>query len=69
MPKSVERHNAVVARAVDPDQSVFLIHFVGNIPKPLLVLAEHFSDEGDGPNMMNRIHPATAAGSFRRQLR
>src|SRR5580704_11394939 len=50
-----ERHNAIVARAIDPDQSVLLIHFVGDVPQPVLVLAEHFSDEGNGADMMNLV--------------
>src|SRR5262249_26587122 len=50
-----ERHNAVVARTIDPDQSVLLIHFIGDVPKPVLVLAEHFGDEGDGADMMNLV--------------
>jgi hypothetical protein len=50
-----ERHDAVVARAVDPDQSIFLIHFVGDVPQPVLALAEHFGDAGDGVDMMNLV--------------
>ena len=61
-----ERHNAVVTRAVDPDQSVLLIHFVGDVPQPVLILAEHFGDAGDGVDMMNLVdrgqgHAAAAA--------
>lgn len=50
-----ERHDAVAAWPVDPDQAVLLIHFVGNVPQPVFVLAEHFGDEGDGTNMMNLV--------------
>jgi hypothetical protein len=56
-PKVGERHNAVVAWTIDLDQSVLLIHFVGHVPQPVLVLAEHFGDEGDGPNMMTPPGP------------
>src|SRR6185437_7117479 len=50
-----ERHDAVVARAIDPDQSVLLIHFVGDVPQPVLVLTEHVGDAGDGVDMMNLV--------------
>src|SRR6185437_6777609 len=50
-----ERHDAVVARAIDPDQSVLLIHFVGDVPQPILVLPEHFGDTGDGVDMMDLV--------------
>src|SRR4051812_24638579 len=50
-----ERHDAVVARAVDPDQPVLLIHFVGDVPQPVLVLTEHVGDAGDGVDMMNLV--------------
>ena len=53
MPKSV---NAMTlsshAGAVDPDQAVLLIHFIRDVPQPVLVLAEHFGDAGDGADMM-----------------
>src|SRR6478736_8170642 len=50
-----KRHDAIVTRAVYPDQSVLLMHFVGHIPQPVLVLAEHLGDAGDGVDMMNLV--------------
>src|SRR6185437_1885539 len=61
-----ERHNAVVAWAIDPDQSVLLIHFVGDVPQPVLVLAKHFSDASNCSDMMNfigRCHVQAAAAT------
>jgi hypothetical protein len=48
-------HDAVVTKTVDPDQPVLLIHFVGDVPQPVLVLAEHFGDARDGADMMNFV--------------
>src|SRR4029078_12260471 len=64
--KVSERHNAVVAWAIDPDQSVLLIHFVGDVPQPVLVLAKHFSDASNCSDMMNfvgRCHVQAAAAT------
>ena len=30
-----ERHDALIARAVDPDQAILLIHFGGDVPQPV----------------------------------
>ena len=48
-----ERHDSVITRSIDPDQAVFLVHFVGNVPQPLLILPEHFGDAGDGVDVVN----------------
>ena len=50
-----ERHDAVVAWAINPDQSVLLIHFIGDVAQPVFILAEHFRNEGDGADMMNLV--------------
>lgn len=50
-----ERHDAVVAYTVDPDQSVLLVHFVGNVPQLLLVLSEHFRDAGYGVDVVDLV--------------
>ena len=41
--------------AVDPEQAVLLVHFVCNIPKPILVLTEHLGDTGNGAYMMDLV--------------
>jgi hypothetical protein len=43
-----ERHDAVVAWTVDPDQAVLMVHFVGDVPRPILGLAEHPGNAGNG---------------------
>ena len=48
-----ECHDGGVAYTIDPDQAVFLVHFVGNVPQPLLILPEHFGDAGDGVDVVN----------------
>lgn len=54
--KASEGDNAIVARVVDPDQAALRIHFVGNVPHRVLILAEHFGDAGDGVDMMNLVN-------------
>jgi hypothetical protein len=56
----------VVARTVDPDQAVLLVHFVGDVRQPVLVLAEHLGDAGDGVDVVDFVdrrprHAAAAA--------
>src|SRR6202049_2760575 len=53
-----EGHDALLTRAVDPDQAVLLVHFAGDVPQPVLVLAEHFGDAGDGSNMVDLVDRA-----------
>ena len=48
-----ERHDAVVAGPVNPDQSIFLIHFVGDVPKLVLIFAEHRRHAGDGNDVVD----------------
>ena len=50
-----ERHHARVARAVDPDQAVLLVHFGGHVAQPVLILSEHFRDPGDGVDVVNLV--------------
>ena len=50
-----ERHNAVVAGPVDPDQSIFLIHFVSDVPEPVLIFAEHCRHAGDGDDVVDFV--------------
>jgi hypothetical protein len=46
--------DTIVARTVDPDQAVLLVHFVGHVPQPALVLAEHLGNAGNGVvNLVN----------------
>ena len=35
-----ERHDAVFSDAVDPEQAILGVHFAGDVPQPVLVLAE-----------------------------
>jgi hypothetical protein len=49
---------------VDPDQAVLLVHFVGDVPRPVLVQAGHFGDAGDGVDVVDIVgwgRPTTAA--------
>jgi hypothetical protein len=57
MPKSVKAMT-LSSPAVDPDQAVLLVHFAGDVPQPVLVLAEHFGDAGDGMNMVDLVDRA-----------
>ena len=50
-----EGHDAFLTRAVDPDQAVLLIHFVGDVPQPIFVFAEHRRDTGDGVDVMDLV--------------
>jgi hypothetical protein len=60
-----EGHDALVARATDPDQAVLLVHFAGDVPQPVLILTKHFGNAGDGMDVMNLVdlgHDQAAAG-------
>jgi hypothetical protein len=41
-------HDLFVARAIDPDQSVFGLHLAGDLRGPVFVFAEFDSDAGNG---------------------
>lgn len=43
-----ERHDGVVTGAVDPDDAVLDVHFVGDLVQPIFVFAEVLGDAGDG---------------------
>ena len=55
MPKSVNAMTLSSPGAVDPDQTVFLVHFTGDVLQPLLVLAEHRGDAGDGLDVVDLV--------------
>ena len=50
-PKICERHDAFVAWPIDPDKSILLIHFIGNVAQPVLVFTEHLGDTRNGIDM------------------
>ena len=50
-----ERQDAFIADAIDPDDAVLDLHFVGDVPQPILVLAELFGDAGDRGDVMDLI--------------
>ena len=50
-----KRHDAVISDAIDPDDAVLGIHFVGHVPQPVFVFAEVLSDTSDGGDMMNLV--------------
>lgn len=43
-----ERHDAVFSDAVDPDDAILDVHFIGHVVQPVLVFAESLGDTGDG---------------------
>lgn len=53
IPKSV--NDALVAWTVDPDQPVLLIHFVGYVAQPVLVLPEHLGDAVYGVDVVDFV--------------
>ena len=50
-----KRHDAVFSNAIDPDDAVLGIHFVGDAVQPVFVFAEVLSDTGDGGDVMNLV--------------
>src|SRR2546426_5746913 len=57
-----ERHDAVFADAIDPDDAVLRIHSIGDIPQPVLVFTEILcdaTDRGDGMNFVD-VHDYAA---------
>ncbi len=56
MPKSVNCHDAVGTWTVDPDQAVLFVHFVGDVPQPVLVFPEQFGDASDGVDMVDLVN-------------
>ena len=43
-----ERQDPVFSDAIDPDDTVFDFHFIGDVPQPILVFSEIPGDLGDG---------------------
>ena len=59
-----ERLDAIFSDAIDPDETVLDLHFTGDIPQPVFVLAEvrgHTSDGGDVMNLVDVHDYATRA--------
>ena len=54
-PEVGKRYYAVFSDAIDPDDAVLGIHFVGDVMQPVFVFAEIFSDTGDGGDVMNLV--------------
>ena len=50
-----ERHDAVIADAVDPDDAVLDLHFGGNIPQPIFVFAKFGGDTTDRGDVMDLV--------------
>jgi hypothetical protein len=40
---------------VDPDQAVFWLHAIGDVPEPVFIFAEFLGDKGDGFDGINLI--------------
>jgi arginyl-tRNA synthetase len=50
-----ERLDTVFSDAIDPDDAILDLHFVGDVPQPVFVLAEILGDTGDGGDVMNLV--------------
>jgi len=50
-----KRHYAIFFDAIDPDDAVLGIHFVGDVVQPVFVFAEVLSDTGDCGDVMNLV--------------
>ena len=50
-----ERHDAVFADPVDPDDAILGFHFVGDVDQPVLVFAEILGDAIDGVDVMDLV--------------
>jgi len=47
-PEVGERHDALVADAMDPDDAIFRFHLHGDVKEPVLIFAKFLGDEVDG---------------------
>jgi hypothetical protein len=47
-----KRHDAVFSNAVDPDDAILSVHFIGDVPQPIFVFAEVLSDASDCGDVM-----------------
>src|SRR5271165_917489 len=50
-----KRYYAVFSDAIDPDDAVLGIHFVGDVAQPVFVFAEVLSNTGNGGDVMNLV--------------
>lgn len=50
-----ERYYAVVSDAIDPDDAILGVHFIGDVPQPIFVLAEVLSDASDRGDVMDLL--------------
>ena len=50
-----ERQDAVFSDAVDPDDTVFDFHLAGDVPQPILVLAELLGNAGDSGDVTDLV--------------
>ena len=50
-----ERHDAIFTDAIDPDEAVLGIHFIGDVAQPVLIFAEMLGDASDGGDVMNLV--------------
>lgn len=54
-PEVGERHDTVFADAIDPDDAVLDVHFIGDIPQPIFVLTELLGDAIDCGDVMDLV--------------
>lgn len=47
--------DAVFSDAIDPDDAVFDLHFIGDVPQPVLIFAEVLGDAIDCGDVMNFV--------------
>ena len=50
-----ERLDAIFSDAIDPDDAVLDLHFTGDVPQPVFVLAEVLGDTSNGGDVMNLV--------------
>ena len=50
-----ERLDTIFSDAIDPDDAVLDLHFVGDVPQPVLVFAEVLRDLSNGGDVMNLV--------------
>jgi len=50
-----ERLDAIFSDAIDPDDAVVDLHFVGNVPQPVFVFAEVLRDLSNGGDVVNLV--------------
>jgi hypothetical protein len=50
-----ERLDAIFSDAIDLDDAVLHLHFTGDLPQPVFILAEVRGHTGDGGDVMNFV--------------